>query len=280
MRKKIIQLLSLLAVVSLPMASDAQWGDFGGGNGESDSFYDGFSSDEFADRPVILCRSLGCTEISNMMTRSHLFNSIASIFHINERTKVYMCEADPVLRSCKFTGIRYGVSVGGTPGVVHIPSFTISEVMFSRNLNRISFMTTYDLQVNGVRSFCSSAVNVINVTDKKQAMVRDNNYRCQLTSDIPSIAYNIYNVDYIDLDYGIIGAYYSTGISGSSVGGGEGYVLMRFQNAPGANVQSISSGCAANDSKCTEQFSLPDGQYEVLPLRPERGENPKASQAR
>jgi len=265
--RRITRLFLTLAAVLLPLVSYAQWQN------------DDYVEDGDAERPIVLCRSFGCTEVSNRMTRSHLFNSISSIFYINDQTKVHMCEADPYLRACKTNGIRYGLSVGDTPGVAYIPSFSISEVSFSKNLNRINFITTYDIQVNGVRVFCSGARNTINVTSNKQAMIRDNNYRCQLTSDIPAIAYSIYNIDYIDLDYGIIGAYYSTGISGSSVGGGDGYVLMRFQNAPGANTHGTASGSAAscpkNDRQCSENFSLPDGQYEVLPLR--EGARPAAA---
>ena len=261
MRTNSIRLLLVVAAVFAPSVSYS-WGG-GGAN---------FSMEGFNERPVVLCRNFGCTEVAGMMTRAHLFNSIASIFQINERTRVHLCEADPILRSCLHTGIRYAITVGGTPGVVHIPSFTISEVMFSRDLSRVSFMSTYDIQVNGIRSFCSAAMNVIDVNERRQAMIRDNNFRCQFTSDIPSMAHTMFNIDFIDLDYGIIGAFYSMGISGSSTGGGTGYVLMRFQNAPGANVQAVAHGCAPNDRRCAEQFSLPAGQYEVIPFRP--GQNP------
>ena len=39
----------------------------------------------------------------------------------------------------------------------------------------------------------------------------------------------VYSIDYVDLDYGVIGANYSFGIAGPAYGGGTGYVLMRFQ---------------------------------------------------
>ena len=39
----------------------------------------------------------------------------------------------------------------------------------------------------------------------------------------------LFNVDYIDLDYGYIGGYYSIGLSGPAIGGGSGYGIIRMQ---------------------------------------------------
>ena len=35
-------------------------------------------------------------------------------------------------------------------------------------------------------------------------------------------------IDYIDLDYGYIGGFYSIGISGPAYGGGNGYMILRL----------------------------------------------------
>jgi hypothetical protein len=41
----------------------------------------------------------------------------------------------------------------------------------------------------------------------------------------------MFNIDYIDLDYGILGGYYSLGLQGPSMGGGTGYALFRLEHA-------------------------------------------------
>ena len=38
----------------------------------------------------------------------------------------------------------------------------------------------------------------------------------------------LFAIDYIDLDYGFIGGYYSIGLSGPAYGGGNGYMLIRL----------------------------------------------------
>ena len=85
-----------------------------------------------------------------------------------------------------------------------------------------------------------------------------------MTSDLPSVSYNIYNIDYIDLDYGIIGAYYSTGMTGASNGGNNGYVLMKFQYTD-ENLKKPQSNCLGGTCN-TESYKIAPGQYEVIPL--------------
>ncbi len=226
---------------------------------------DFFDIDELNNRkPIVICRQKGCTQLNDKMTKNYLFNSIANLLYVNNKTKVYLCEANTTTRACLANGLKYAVNIGGTAGVIFIPSITITDVSFSRDLRKINFMFSYDLYANGLKSFCSSSHNTIEISEDKQALIRDNTYKCQLTSDLPSISYNIYNIDYIDLDYAIIGAYYSTGMSGASNGGHTGYVLMKFQNVSSNNVKS-SSVCATGICD-DESYRIAPGQYEIIPL--------------
>ncbi|MGN0929521.1 MAG: hypothetical protein ACI4N3_02680 [Alphaproteobacteria bacterium] len=215
-------------------------------------------------KPIVICRQKGCTELNDKMTQNFLFNSLANLLYINDKTKVYLCEANTSTRACNSNGLKYAVNIGGTAGVIYIPSLTITDVSFSKNLKRINFMLSYDLYANGLKSFCTSAHNTIEISANKQALIRDNNYNCQLTSDLPSTSYNIYNIDYIDLDYGIIGAYYSTGMTGASSGGNNGYVLMKFQYTD-ANLKKPKNNCLAGTCD-SESYKIAPGQYEIIPL--------------
>ena len=218
-------------------------------------------------KPVVICRQKGCTELNDKMTKSYLFNTIASLFYVNNKTKVYMCEANTSTRACISNGLKYAVNIGGTAGVIYIPSLTVTDVSFSKNLQRINFMFSYDLYANGLKSFCTSAYNTIEFSDTKQVLIRDNNYKCQLTSDLPSVSYNIYNIDYVDLDYGIIGAYYSTGMSGASHGGHDGYVLMKFQYTDNSSTRKNTGLCKTGICNDNDSYRVAPGQYEVIPLK-------------
>jgi hypothetical protein len=250
-------------------ASRRGWGSGSAGSGYGTAGgggYGAFGADghQIPSKPIILCRQKGCTQLNDKMTDSYLFNSIANLLYINDKTKVYICEADVGTRACVATGLKYADNVGGTAGVIHIPSMTITEVTFSQNLKRINFMLSYDLYANGVKSFCTSAHSTIEISQNKQALIRDNNYKCQLTSDLPSTSYNIYNIDYIDLDYGIIGAYYSIGMSGASLGGATGYTLLKFQFT---DTNSAALGKDCGGSCKSENYKIAPGQYEIVPLK-------------
>ena len=216
-------------------------------------------------KPIVICRQKGCTELTDKMTQNFLFNSLANLLYINDKTKVYLCEASTTTRACLANGLKYAVNIGGTAGVIYIPSLTITDVSFSKDLKSINFMLSYDLYANGLKSFCTSSHNTIEISANKQALIRDNNYKCQLTSDLPSTSYNIYNIDYVDLDYGIIGAYYSTGMTGASSGGNNGYVLMKFQYTD-SNMKKVNPNDCLSGSCNSENYKIAPGQYEVIPI--------------
>ncbi|MDR1009481.1 MAG: hypothetical protein LBL52_04495 [Rickettsiales bacterium] len=218
-------------------------------------------SDDY--RPIVLCRKRGCTQVSDKMTKSFLFNTLSNMFYINDKTRVHICEADTNSRACKSSSIRYAINVGETAAIVDIPSFTINDVTFSKDLKRVNFSLFYDMYINGIKSFCNGSRNTIEITDQRHALIRDNNYACQLTSDAPSDAYAIYNVDYVDLDYGIIGAYYSMGMSGASNSGADGYLLMKFQNTDATRMRSSELVC---ESDCDDDDIIKPGEYRVTPL--------------
>ena len=99
-------------------------------------------------------------------------------------------------------------------------------------------------------------------------MIEDRYYKCNLTSSVPSTAFSLYRIDYVDLDYGIIGANYSIGLDGPAKGGGTGYVLMKFQfsghddfrQTPGLYEQTTNYDDVAGSK-------ISPGQYQVRPLK-------------
>ena len=113
--------------------------------------YDAYDSENFFNvdglnnqKPIVICRQKGCTELNDKMTRNYLFNAIANLLYVNNKTKVYLCEANTSTRACLSNGLKYAVNIGGTAGVIYIPSITITDVSFSQNLKRISFMPLFN----------------------------------------------------------------------------------------------------------------------------------------
>ncbi|MDR1071481.1 MAG: hypothetical protein LBL21_02475, partial [Rickettsiales bacterium] len=76
------------------------------------------------------------------------------------------------------------------------------------------------------------------------------------------------NLDYIDLDYGILGGYYSFGLQGPTAGGGTGYALFKteYSNSGMRMNSAAESGSAGRSGVGTGLQSIRPGEYAVEPL--------------
>ncbi len=211
-------------------------------------------------KPVVICRSHSCTRSSERMTESFLFNSLVVMFYNSQKTRVSICEADPVTRSCSHQGIRFGAEVGGTPAVMQIPTYTLNDVQVGRKLKHLGFAMSYDVFVNGLKTNCNTVKNMIEIRNIDMILITGDAVLCQLTSDIPSQIFTMYNIDYIDFDYNLMGGFYSLGMSGSSKGRKNGYMIMKFDDIAGAVKSSM--GHMTGNQTSTNQRIAP-GQYEI-----------------
>jgi hypothetical protein len=183
----------------------------------------------FADRPMVICRNFGCTKLNDRITRTFLFNSLANMFMMNAHSRVYICEADPFSRDCLQSGISFPVRSGAANALIKIPKATISQVNVSTGLSKATVGMTYELLVNGVSRVCEPTVMDIVIPINSQATLSNREFTCNMTSDGLSNVSLLVSIDYIDLDYGILGGYYSLGMQGPTTGGGTGYALFKTE---------------------------------------------------
>ena len=147
--------------------------------------------------------------------------------------RVYICEADPFSRSCLQSGISFPVRAGIANALVKIPKATVSQVNLTPGLSRATATMTYEFLINGIKHTCEPTIMDIAVPNNTQATLMNREFACNLTSDGMSNISLLLNVDYIDLDYGLIGAYYSLGLQGPTVGGANGYMLFKTEFTTG-----------------------------------------------
>jgi len=184
---------------------------------------------QFTERPTVICRDFNCTRLNNRITRTFLFNSLANMFMTNAHSRLYICEADPFSRSCLQSGISFPVRSGIANALVKIPKATISHVDLSTGLSRATATMTYEFLVNGIQRTCEPTVMDISVPNNSQATLANREFACNLTSDGMANISLLLSVDYIDLDYGLIGAYYSIGLQGPTSGGANGYLVFKTE---------------------------------------------------
>ena len=219
----------------------------------------------FAEKPTVICRDFNCTQLNDGMSRNFLFNSLSNMFLTNAHSRLYLCEADPFSRSCLQSGITFPVRSGIANALVKIPKATISQVSLSAGLSRATVVINYDFIVNGTQHDCEPTVMDISVPNSSQAMLVNREFGCSLTSDGESNVSLLLSIDYIDLDYGLIGGYYSIGMQGPTMGGGDGYLVFKTEfTTNGSKFRATSY----NKSETTgnEANVLKPGEYSVEAL--------------
>ena len=100
-----------------------------------------------------------------------------------------------------------------------------------------------------------------------EAILSNREFACNMTSDgISSVSLNI-SLDYIDLDYGILGGYYSLGMQGPTTGGGTGYALFKTEFTTGG-MQMRAQMLGEEDAKGANNafMTIQPGEYAVEPL--------------
>ena len=216
---------------------------------------------QFTERPTIICRDFNCTRLNDRITRTFLFNSLANMFLTNAHSRVFICEADPFSRSCLQSGISFPVRAGIANALVKIPKATVSQVNLSRGLSRATVTMTYEFLINGIKHTCEPTIMDISVPNNSQATLMNREFACNLTSDGVSNVSLLLNVDYIDLDYGLIGAYYSLGLQGPSTGASNGYLVFKTEfTTNGAKFRA-----SYKNSENLDRVIQP-GEYAVDPL--------------
>ncbi len=222
----------------------------------------------FADRPMIICRDFGCTRLNDRITRTFLFNSLANMFMMNAHSRVYICEADPFSRDCLQSGISFPVRSGIANAMVKIPKATISQVNVSTGLSKATVGMTYEFLVNGIDRRCEPTIMDIMVPINSQATLSNREFACNMTSDGLSNVSLLVSIDYIDLDYGILGGYYSLGMQGPTTGGGTGYALFKTEfTTGGMQFRAATNGTDADMMGVNNAMrTIQPGEYAVEPL--------------
>lgn len=220
----------------------------------------------FTERPTVICRNFNCTRLNDRITRTFLFNSLANMLQTNQHSRLYICEADPFSRSCLQSGISFPTRSGIANAMVKISKATISQVNLSPGLSRASADMNYEIFINGIQRICEPTVMDISVPNNAQATLTTREFSCNLTSDGMANISLLFNVDYIDLDYGLIGGYYSLGVQGSTIGSATGYLVFKTEfTINGSKFRSATYGNVTDQNSVGR--AIQPGEYSVEALR-------------
>jgi len=177
---------------------------------------------------VIVCRAKQCAPANLASSREYIYNSLFHLLDNNGQKTALICEADPGSRTCTESFIAMPITVGIVPAQMYIDSVKLTDVGLAKGNTRINMVLNYNVTYNGQNPDCVPSQSIIYVKDSNNIVWEDSGYNCKMTAIGQTSIKTVFSIDYIDLDYGFIGGYYSIGASGPSYGGGTGYMLIRL----------------------------------------------------
>ena len=198
---------------------------------------------------IVVCRSKQCKSARDTMTREFLYNKLGSLLKNNVGQRVLFCDADPNVRVCLNDSIAFRARVGATDTIVQIPSALTIDAKSEPNKAAQKFVWDYAIQVGDTYPVCQASLNQMNVFSSDEIDIETPGFECHFTENGVTMLNASYEIDYIDFDYGILGAYYTIAAGQVSMGGQTGYALLRFANpANGANETKSGCGCGCKKS--------------------------------
>lgn len=211
---------------------------------------------------VVVCRSKQCAPAKISMSKEYIYNSLMHLLDNNAQNKALICSADPSSHVCTENYITLPITVGVTPANMYIDDVKITDVSASLGNKSLNLVLNYNVTYNGQHPTCKPAETLVYVKNSSNIILEDAGYSCKMTTIGNTTIKTLFAIDYIDLDYGYIGGYYSVGLSGPAYGGGSGYMLLRLPKdayplAPILNDESAPSPQAAEKPAAEAQNNTP-----------------------
>ncbi len=178
--------------------------------------------------PLLICRAHQCAASTYAFSKSFLFNALEKMMTDNIGHSIRVCDADPYTHACLRYGVRIPAQASFAQANITIPEIYLSDVKLSPKEATLNMVWDYRVKVNTTYPRCSAASTQLSVPFVNKVQLRSAEFGCGMTETGRSLLNATYDVDYIDFDYGLIGAYYTIGTAGTVRGGRSGYVLMAF----------------------------------------------------
>ena len=177
---------------------------------------------------IVVCRSHQCAPAHLSMSREYIYNSLLQLFDNNNYQKILICQADPQSHVCLENQVTLPIKVGIVPTNAYIDHAKITDVIVGRQGNSLNIILNYNLTYGGQTAECTPAQSLLFARKINHVILEDAGYNCKMTTIGMTNVKTVFAIDYIDLDYGYIGGYYSIVFSGPAYGGGNGYMILRL----------------------------------------------------
>ena len=229
---------------------------------------------------LIVCRAKQCAPAELSMSREYIFNALAHIVDNNLDATALLCEANPQAHVCTNPYLTVPAKVGVTPAYVFFDGVKVVDASVVKGKTALNLALGYNLSYNGqTPTVCKPDTAMMYVKSNNDVVLNGNGFKCEMTSVGTTTIRVMFDIDYIDLDYGYIGGYYSIGLSGPANGGGSGYGLIRLpKDAHPLNPELMNQNEPEN-AAAPKQSVKPQVNAEALKVRAEEKTNAAAEGA-
>ncbi len=229
---------------------------------------------------LIVCRAKQCAPAELSMSREYIFNALAHIVDNNLDATALLCEANPQAHVCTNPYLTVPAKVGVTPAYVFFDGVKVVDASVVKGKTALNLAFGYNLSYNGqTPTVCKPDTAMMYVKSNNDVVLNGNGFKCEMTSVGTTTIRVMFDIDYIDLDYGYIGGYYSIGLSGPANGGGSGYGLIRLpKDAHPLNPELMNQNEPEN-AAAPKQSVKPQVNAEALKVRAEEKTNAAAEGA-
>ena len=223
---------------------------------------------------LIVCRAKQCAPAELSMSREYIFNALAHIVDNNLDATALLCEANPQAHVCTNPYLTVPAKVGVTPAYVFFDGVKVVDASVVKGKTALNLALGYNLSYNGqTPTVCKPDTAMMYVKSNNDVVLNGNGFKCEMTSVGTTTIRVMFDIDYIDLDYGYIGGYYSIGLSGPTNGGGSGYGLIRLpKDAHPLNPELMNQNEPENVA-APKQSVKPQVNAEALKVRVEEKTN-------
>ncbi|MCM1322727.1 MAG: hypothetical protein NC218_00920 [Acetobacter sp.] len=178
---------------------------------------------------LIICRDKQCAPAELSKSREYIFNALTQLVDNNLDHTALLCEANPQAHVCTNPYLTVPAKIGVTPAYVYFDGVKLVDASIKNGQSALDLVLGYNLSYNGqTPTVCKPDKAMLYVKNNNKVVLNGNGFKCDMTSVGTTTIRVMFSVDYIDLDYGYIGGYYSIGLSGPAYGGGSGYGLIRL----------------------------------------------------
>ena len=178
---------------------------------------------------ILICKGTQCVPSSPEMGHAYLVNQVNELMKNNKGKNITLCEASPEKYACTEQGFSFPVQSDMIQTDVTVSAARVIDAKPVKDEPGTDLILDYRLKAGDTFPQCQTSLTRLGVASAADVKMMSPQFNCKVTETNKTTFSLTYNVNYLDLDRGIIGAFYSVAANNALQGKKEGYVLMTLE---------------------------------------------------